>query len=419
MDMNRYRLGKQLGRGGQATIYEGSRRLADGTEQPVAFKRIHTELQRMHYFVDRFHQEARLGLDLAHPNVIRVYDFDVTEKGPLMVMERIEGPTIQDVRDDLKVRYGLLRRILGEALQGLDYLHRHGIIHRDLTPVNILLSRGGAVKIIDLGLAKDPDMPITNVAVGTTPYVSPEQLRGLPLDPSTDLYALAAVAYEVLTGAPPFGRGDRHLIASRQNADGAWRIAPLPDEVPDDLRQVVMGLLQPVETRTFRSAQDVLEVLLQHQQPVASVTELAMFALKGLVKRDEQGEDTKDLDELPQFDRGKLPLPPGRAWFPWRWPLVALMLLGCIGGGMVLGDRYVAWQSSTQDAKRSDASVVFQPIHPRTVTTDGAQEPVPPTATPTKQASATTARLTRDPAVPPSQLDAPSSTDFFVKDVRP
>lgn len=386
--MSRYQLSKKLGQGGQATVYEGSRRLADGTEQRVAFKCLRTDLQHMPDFVDRFHNEATRCLELAHPNVVRVYDFDATDKGPLMIMELVEGPTVGDVREALRPRYDLLRHVFGDVLQGLDYLHRHGVIHRDVSPANIILSRGGAVKLLDLGSARYDDLPKTCTAFGTAPYMSPEQLRGLDLDPSTDLYALAAVAYEVLTGSPPFGNGDRYSITTRQYANGAWRIPPLPDEIPDDLREVITGLLQPVDTRAFRSAQEVIDATRQYQQPMAGITELSLFALKGLAKRG-RPSDTGKQDKPPSLARGNLPLPPRRTWFSWRLPAALLLLLGSIGGGMFLKDRYFETRPrviSPHEGKRSDSTVTMEKHvsteEPRTVTSElvaesdeGPQEP--------------------------------------------
>lgn len=370
--MKRYRLGKILGQGGMAIVHEGWRRLADGTEQPVAIKRIRPEYGAQPQVQAHFHREARLCIDLAHPNLVKVYDFDRNEDARIMarnelfiVMERIDGLSLSQLGQRSTLPYPVVRSILMQILYGLAYLHQRDIIHRDISPTNILVSSKGEVKIVDFGLAKILRAPMSDGGFkGNPPYACPEQLQGRDIDPSADLYALAAVVHELLAGSPPFGRGSLTTIGDRQSAEPAWALAPLPDAVPEDLRSLLARLLQPWVTRTLRSADEAAEALQQHQQPIAIYDELATLV-------------QENMQTLPGTDLPRWPgVPPGRGqrrrWL--RWSVPAMLLLGGLAAGMALhGDRA---RTDSPDAvnlvSRAEATIPAAPAA-------GEPCPVPPT----------------------------------------
>jgi hypothetical protein len=219
----RYRLDRRLGQGGMGTVYE-----AHDSElgRPVAVKMIREDWSDRIDARQRFRREARAGAAFAHPNVVTVHDYGVEgERYAFLVMELLEGATLADeVRRDRRLVPARVVEVFRGVCAAVAAAHQHHLIHRDLKPANIFLSRGSdgseVVKVLDFGVAKllpvvDDSTPTqtknetaSGLLVGTPAYMSPEQLLGGEPEPAWDLWALAVVAYEALTGALPFA-GDR------------------------------------------------------------------------------------------------------------------------------------------------------------------------------------------------------------------
>ena len=260
---DRYQFQAWLGAGATAWVWRGTRQLFNGARQTVAIK----VLKDCHYHHDllkhRFCQEASLLLALDHPNLCRVYDFDVTIQGPALIMELVHGKTLADLPPDPDHALSYFE----QALAAVAYLHRHNIVHRDLSAGNIMVTDTGDLKIMDLGLAKILGTPQSTQAFqGTAPYASPEALAGTPAHPSFDLYSLAAVFYHWLSGTPPYGYGTPQQILARQQHGSP---DPLPDWVPPRLNALIAGLLRPmpqrlyptvVQTRYYLAANDDVEL---------------------------------------------------------------------------------------------------------------------------------------------------------------
>jgi serine/threonine-protein kinase len=209
----RYRVDRRRGRGGMGTVYEAT---DTALERRVAVKVIHDRLVGSAEAAERFRREARAAASFAHPNVVTVYDFgSVAETRAFLVMELLEGTTL---REELCAQKRSAPPHVVEILRGVcsavDAAHRRHLVHRDLKPENIFLSRGEAgevPKVLDFGVAKflPAAAPATAdtqsaVLVGTPAYMAPEQFRGQPVDPAWDLWSLAVITYEMLTGAHPF-----------------------------------------------------------------------------------------------------------------------------------------------------------------------------------------------------------------------
>ncbi|MBI4541442.1 MAG: protein kinase [Gemmatimonadetes bacterium] len=208
--VGRYRLLRQLGSGGMGTVYLGEH---VHLGRPTAVKLLHKELCCVPDAEDRFRREALLAAKINHAAVAQVYDFDHTPDGEfLLAMEYVEGETVaQRLKREGRFELGLAALVLLAAAEGLDRAHSLGILHRDIKPENLILAPGGAVKLLDFGVARplDPSASITSsgFAVGTPAYMSPEQLVGEPVGPASDLYALATVFYEMVTGERPHAGG--------------------------------------------------------------------------------------------------------------------------------------------------------------------------------------------------------------------
>ena len=195
----RYRVIRRLGAGGMAAVYLAQ---DERLHRNVAVKRMHIA---EHDDMDarRFQREARLGASLSHPNLVSIFDTEQDDESVLLVMEYVEGETLADVlaRGEVEPRRAI--EIVRAVAEALDHAHSAGIVHRDIKPANVLLGRDGSVKLADLGIAKAverTDITGTGTVLGTPAYMAPEQLQGGDLGPAVDVYALATMAFEMLTG---------------------------------------------------------------------------------------------------------------------------------------------------------------------------------------------------------------------------
>jgi len=201
--LERYEILKHLGRGGMGSVHLARDKVLG---RLVAVKRLRAggddEGMRR-----RFEREARILAALQHPNVISVFDFFEVDGDPFLVMEYLEGETLRTVIAEQRP-WSLARKleIIEHLCDGLESVHRAGIVHRDVKPANLMLTRDGAIKLLDFGVAKTPGTALTQprMAVGSPNYMSPEQIRGEPLDARSDVFALAAVLYELVAYTPPF-----------------------------------------------------------------------------------------------------------------------------------------------------------------------------------------------------------------------
>ena len=212
----RYEVGELVGRGGMAEVHAGhDTRLG----RPVAIKILRTDLARDPSFLQRFRREAQASAGLNHANIVAVYDsgedtFIEASGGtidiPYIVMEFVDGQTLRELlNEERKLSADEACRIIQGVLSALEYSHDKGIVHRDIKPGNVMVTRGGSVKVMDFGIARaladvGATMTSAQAVVGTARYLSPEQAQGQTVDPRTDLYSAGCVLFELLTGRAPF-----------------------------------------------------------------------------------------------------------------------------------------------------------------------------------------------------------------------
>jgi serine/threonine protein kinase len=220
----RYRVLRHLGSGGMASVLL----CRDGRlDRLVAVKRLHAD--QPHDIERRFAREAKVGASLNHPNLVSVFDTATDDEGVLIVMEYVEGEALSQALRRGPLAPERVGRVASELGQALDHAHRHGVVHRDVKPGNVLLRDDGVTKLGDLGIASaDDHMQITRTGIllGTVSYMAPEQLEGRPAGPAADVYALAAVCFEALTG--------ERARSGRSPAEIAHKVATEP---PPDLRE--------------------------------------------------------------------------------------------------------------------------------------------------------------------------------------
>ena len=212
---NRYLIKRKIGEGGFGAVFQG---MQVATERPVALKVLHPQSVSDPTVVARFRREAEACSKLRNSHTVIIYDFDQTEDGVLyLAMELVRGQSLQDIqRASGVIPVARCLRILDQVAEALGEAHAKGIVHRDMKPENIMVEmREGEdfVKVLDFGIAKiksgdgakdAPALTAIGQTVGTLEFMSPEQLRGKPLDGRSDIYALGMVAYEMLTGGLPF-----------------------------------------------------------------------------------------------------------------------------------------------------------------------------------------------------------------------
>ena len=238
---NRYRVIERLGVGGMAAVYLAHDERLD---RRVAIKRLHA-VERDEVDAQRFQREARLGASLSHPNLVSIFDTEEDDEFVLLVMEYVDGETLADLlaRGGLEPQRAVA--IVRAVAEALDHAHKAGIVHRDIKPANVLLGRNGSVKLADLGIAKAverTDITDTGTVLGTPVYMAPEQLHGGKLGPATDIYALAAMAFEMLTG--------QKARRGRSAAEIAHQVV---NEPPPDPRDVTLAEIPAPAAHAIRA----------------------------------------------------------------------------------------------------------------------------------------------------------------------
>jgi serine/threonine-protein kinase len=257
---DRYEIHRRLARGGMAQVYLARDRSLD---RPVAVKELVPEFATDPSFVERFRREAQAAANLSHPNVVGVYDWGAQDGTYFIVMEYVDGPSLSRVlRSDGPFHPRRAAEIAAEVAGGLGFAHSRGVVHRDVKPGNVLLTRSGQAKVTDFGIARalsspDEDLTQAGSVMGTATYFSPEQAQGLPVDPRSDLYSLGVVLYELVTGRPPFSGETPLAIAYKHVQDQPAPPSTLMSGLPTSLEAIIMKLLSKRPEDRYASAEDL------------------------------------------------------------------------------------------------------------------------------------------------------------------
>ncbi len=238
----RYRIEGRLGVGGMSTVHLAfDQRL----ERYVALKLLAEHLADDATFVSRFRREALSAARLVHPNIVQVFDFGFDEghHQHFLVMEHVSGHSCAELlrdRGHLDIEPGV--EIVGQACAGLDYAHRHGVVHRDVKPGNLLVSDADVVKLADFGIARATDQSsITQVGsvLGTAAYLAPEQARGEEAGPRADIYSLGVVTYQLLSGRLPYEASSLSELALKQQREAPLPLSEVNPRIPAGLAHAV------------------------------------------------------------------------------------------------------------------------------------------------------------------------------------
>jgi predicted Ser/Thr protein kinase len=259
--IGRYEITGRLGKGAMGVVYSAR----DGMmERTVAIKVMMTDIEDDPETSSRFYREARSAGQLVHPNIITIFDMGQDNGRPYIVMEYLEGDTLNKYlaraeAADLEVKIDLMIQVC----QGLCAAHEHGIFHRDIKPGNLLVRQSGELKIVDFGIARlaSSSMTASGLIMGTPDYMSPEQARGQDVDQRSDIFSAGAVFYYMLTGRKPFAASDLAVVLLKVQTED-----PLPirdTEAPPALARIVMKALEKDPAKRYQSARRMVAELEQ------------------------------------------------------------------------------------------------------------------------------------------------------------
>jgi serine/threonine protein kinase len=261
-----YVIFEKIGAGGMGVVYK-----ARDTELDrfVALKFLPAELIKDAEALVRFKREARAASALEHPNICTVYEAGEYEGRPFIVMQLQEGQTLRQMIEGKTVAIEVALDVAIQIADALETAHSNGIIHRDIKPGNIYVTKRGQVKILDFGLAKraaDPYLTTPGALIGTAAYMSPEQIKGETVDARSDLFSLGAVLYEMVTGAQAFAGKTITAVFANVLSEAPASPASVNPALPKELEQIIMKALAKDSNARYQSAAEILADLTQLKQ---------------------------------------------------------------------------------------------------------------------------------------------------------
>ena len=343
----RYRIVRKIGAGGMANVY-----LAEDQElgRRVAIKILNDRHANDEQFVERFRREAKNAAALSHPNIVSIYDRGEAEGTYYIAMEYLEGRSLKELivgRGPAPVNVAI--EYARQILSALRFAHRHGIVHRDIKPHNVLVDGEGRVKVTDFGIARAGTSQMTEAGsiVGTAQYLSPEQARGANVDQRSDLYSLGVVLYELLTGEAPF-EGDTPVEVAMKH------LSTIPDapsthrpDLPRELDLVVTRALAKDPEDRYQSAEEMDADLdrVARGAPIAAATEDSATQIMRIPPATEAAAASATMIAPPRsrpqapvasryYDDYEEPVRRRPIW-PWLAALLFVIAAGVIGGWYV------------------------------------------------------------------------------------
>jgi eukaryotic-like serine/threonine-protein kinase len=266
---NRYTVERPIARGGMADVYLARDQVLD---RLVAVKVLFPEFARDPSFVERFRREAHSAASLNHPNIVGVYDWGQEHGTYFIVMEYVEGRSLRDIiRAEGHLPPFEVARIGAEIADALSFAHRHGVVHRDIKPGNVLITAAGQVKLTDFGIAANPadatqGLTQTGAVMGTATYFSPEQAQGFTVDGRSDVYSLGVVLYEMATGVPPFTGESPVAVAMKHVREVPRMPSSMQPDLPPVLESIILAAMAKSVDARYQSAEDLRADLLSFQR---------------------------------------------------------------------------------------------------------------------------------------------------------
>jgi serine/threonine-protein kinase len=264
----RYELIHLIARGGMAEVYRAHDRLLD---RPVALKVLFPELSVDRSFVERFKREAQAAANLSHTNIVPVFDWGEDSGTYFIVMEFVDGRPLSSVlKSSGPLSAERAAEIGAPVAAALGYAHKHGVIHRDVKPGNVLITDEGHVKVTDFGIARaintEESLTQTGAVMGTATYFSPEQAEGIGVDARSDIYSLGVVLFEMVTGRPPFLGDTPVAVASKHVRDHPPAPRELNPSIPPTFEAIILKAMAKDPTHRYATAEDLRADLLRFNE---------------------------------------------------------------------------------------------------------------------------------------------------------
>jgi beta-lactam-binding protein with PASTA domain/predicted Ser/Thr protein kinase len=338
----RYRILRKLGAGGMANVYLAEDEVLG---RRVAIKILNDRHAGDDQFVERFRREAKNAAGLSHPNIVSIYDRGEAEGTYYIAMEYLDGRSLKELivargPAPVNVAIDYARQILA----AIRFAHRHGIVHRDIKPHNVLVDGEGRLKVTDFGIARAGASQMTEAGsiIGTAQYLSPEQAKGAPVDQTSDLYSVGVVLYELLTGVVPFSGETPVEIAMKHLSSPAEPPSARRAEIPRELDYVVLRALAKDPADRYQSAEE-MDADLARVARGAGVSPATEEAATAIIARPPPTAVTEITSRTPQ-----VPYAPPAAYYDydeprrrsiWPWFVALLFVAAAIVGGYFLYDQ--------------------------------------------------------------------------------
>ena len=341
----RYELLEKIGDGGMAVVYKGKDRLLN---RFIAIKILRPEFTKDATFVENFKRESQAAAGLTHPNIVGVYDVGREGNINYIVMELIEGRTLNDIiEDEAPMDYRKVIDISKQVASALKVAHKNKIIHRDVKPHNIMITNDGIVKLADFGIARavnDATLSTGSKIVGSVHYFSPEQARGNYVDERSDIYSLGIVMYEMLTGKVPFDGENPVTVALKHINEEITPPSELVAGIPPALERCVMKATSKYQTNRYSSAEEMIEEL-DNISFVTDVAGTSVFASTDVIEKNRKRKAAEEAEEEAAASRKKKKKKKGKR----NAIIAAVIILLLAAGGW-----FTAWKmgvfSSTKPA---------------------------------------------------------------------
>lgn len=281
----RYELLELIGVGGMADIYKAKDIAEDRT---VAVKILKNEFAASEDFLRRFRNESKAIALLSHPNIVKIYDVGFTDKIQYIVMEYIDGITLTEYIE----RQGVLKwrdaiHFTTQVLRALQHAHDRGIVHRDVKSQNVMLLSDGTIKVMDFGIARfnrETDKTMSEKAIGSVHYISPEQARGEVTDEKSDIYSVGVMLYEMLTGEKPFDGENPVSIALKHMQAVPKRVTEINNSIPEGLEEITVKAMQKEPSKRYQTAGEMIKDIEEFKKNPSIVFEYKYFSTDGSTK---------------------------------------------------------------------------------------------------------------------------------------
>jgi len=324
----RYEIKEVLGVGGMAVVFKAF----DCAEQRmVAVKVLKQEYLTNEEFKRRFKNESKAIAMMSHPNIVKVYDVGMSDTLQYIVMEFIDGITLKDyIEQEGTISWKSTVHFISQILRAIQHAHDRGIVHRDIKPQNIMLLKDGTIKVTDFGIARFSragSRTITDKAIGSVHYISPEQARGGFVDEKTDIYSIGVMMYEMLTGRLPFDAESPVSVAIMQMQADPQSPRELNDTIPEGLEQITQKAMQKDSGLRYQSAAEMIRDIERFKKNPSVQFEYKYFGEEPATKYVDAVNQVKNTAEYNDYDRRHSPMIPIISAIACAFVLIVLVVV--------------------------------------------------------------------------------------------